>query len=87
MGAEVVEIEILYFAALRERMGLAREAVALPLEYSRVERLGAWLETHRPPLRGQLVNVRFAVGDDFADSSHVLRHGDVVALIPPVSGG
>jgi molybdopterin converting factor subunit 1 len=87
MSADAVEIEILYFAALRERMGISRESLALPVEAGHIAALRRWLEANRPALTGQLAKVRFAVGDDFAEESRVLRAGDVVALIPPVSGG
>jgi molybdopterin converting factor subunit 1 len=87
MSADAVEIEILYFAALRERMGISREPLALPVEAAGIAALRRWLEANRPALKGQLTKVRFAVGDDFVDESRALRAGDVVALIPPVSGG
>ncbi len=32
-------------------------------------------------------HLRFAVNEEYAEPDHVLREGDVVALIPPVSGG
>jgi molybdopterin converting factor small subunit len=32
-------------------------------------------------------SVRFAVGDELAGPEHAVRAGDVVALLPPVSGG
>ena len=80
-------IQILYFAALRDRMGVAAEDVALPDEVGDVRALGIWLEATRPGLRGVLGSVRFAVGDEFAALDRALRAGDVVALLPPVSGG
>ena len=87
MSDERVQIEVLYFAAIRERMGRERESLELPLAAPTIADLSAWIEAHRPALRGLLSRVRFAVGDQFADSGRVLVRGDVVALIPPVSGG
>lgn len=80
-------IQLLYFAALRERMGMSAEDVELPAEVTDVRSLGAWLEATRPALRGVLGSVRFAVGDEFAAPERTLAPGDVVALLPPVSGG
>jgi molybdopterin synthase sulfur carrier subunit len=80
-------ISVLYFAALRERMGLACEEIELPDTVCDVARLATFLEASRPALRGVLGSVRFAVGDEFATPEHPLAPGDVVALIPPVSGG
>jgi molybdopterin converting factor subunit 1 len=82
-----VEINLPYFAALRERMGKASEVVALPAGVTDIRQLVAFLEAFRPPLRGVLGSVRFAVGDEFVANDRRLTAGDVVALIPPVSGG
>jgi molybdopterin converting factor subunit 1 len=80
-------IELLYFAALRERMGTGSERIELPDGVDDVGRLVAFLEASRPALRGVLGGVRFAVGDEFVGRERKLAAGDVVALIPPVSGG
>lgn len=80
-------IEVLYFAAIRERMGLESERIELPDNVETVGRLVAFLEASRPALRGVLGSVRFAVGDEFVSFERRLAPGDVVALIPPVSGG
>jgi len=85
--AEPRPISLLYFAALRELMGRASEELALPEGVADVGRLVAFLEASRPALRGVLGSVRFAVGDEFVTLERKLEPGDVVALIPPVSGG
>jgi molybdopterin synthase sulfur carrier subunit len=78
---------VLYFAAIRERMGLASEELLLPEEVRDVRSLARYLEASRPALRGVLASVRFAVGDEFAEPDRVIDAHAVVALIPPVSGG
>ena len=80
-------IQVLYFAALRELVGCAAEQIELPAGDFDVARLAALLEATRPALRGVLGGVRFAVGDEFVALERRLAPGDVVALIPPVSGG
>lgn len=80
-------IQLLYFAALRDRMGRASEELALPDGVRDVRALAHFLEASRPALAGVLGSVRFAVGDEFVDLDRELRGGEVVALIPPVSGG
>lgn len=80
-------IKVLYFAALRERMGTPSEDLLLPEEVHDVRGLAGFLERSRAPLAGVLGSVRFAVGDEFVGGERVLQAGDVVALIPPVSGG
>jgi molybdopterin converting factor subunit 1 len=68
-------------------MGTAAEDVDLPDEVTDVRALRAWLETTQPKLRGVLGAVRIAVGDEFAALDRPLSAGEVVALLPPVSGG
>jgi molybdopterin converting factor small subunit len=68
-------------------MGVAFEDVLLPGDVRDVGELARFLERSRTPLAGVLASVRFAVGDEFVGVEHVLASGDVVALIPPVSGG
>lgn len=80
-------IKVLYFAALRERMGVAFEDLLLPDGVRDVGELARYLERSRAPLAGVLASVRFAVGDEFVGVERLLEPGDVVALIPPVSGG
>lgn len=38
-------------------------------------------------LAGRLERVAVAVGDELVDRDHVLREGDELCLLPPVSGG
>ena len=45
------------------------------------------LEQRHAALRGRLQAVRVAVNEEFVELSSDLHAGDVVALIPPVSGG
>lgn len=83
-------ITLLYFAALRERLGLDSEQV--PLEALKpspnVASLWRWLEEAHPQLTGWRAHLRLAINHDFVDDpSSPLRPGDEVALIPPVSGG
>jgi molybdopterin converting factor subunit 1 len=80
-------IKLLYFAALKERVGRESEDVELPADVTRVADLARFLPTLRPLLAGTLGSVRIAVGDEFASPERELVEGDVVALLPPVSGG
>ena len=80
-------IRVLYFAALRELMGVDEEEVALPPPITTIGALKAWLEGARPPLKGRLATVRLARNEEFATDDEGLADGDVVALIPPVAGG
>jgi molybdopterin synthase sulfur carrier subunit len=80
-------VTLLYFAAIRDAVGLAEEELELPDAVATVSELSTFLEGVRPALAGRLSSIRFAVNEVFASGETGLAPGDVVALIPPVSGG
>jgi len=80
-------VQVLYFAALRELAGRAEEALELPENVQTVRDFVSYLERARPALRGKLATVRVALDEAFANDSDALRDAQVIALIPPVSGG
>lgn len=82
-----MSITILYFAALRDLAGTSEERLDLPDGELEVGALLGMLERRRPALSGRLASVRVAVQEEFTDLTMVLRGGETVALIPPVSGG
>ena len=76
-----MRVRILYFGVLKESLGREGEEVELPAG-ARVTDLMARYE-------GQewLRSVAVAVNHEYAKGEDVLRDGDEVALLPPVSGG
>jgi molybdopterin converting factor subunit 1 len=80
-------VSVLYFAALRDLAGTGEERVSLPSLPLSVAALLQALEARHGALAGRLQSVRVAVDEEFAELSRELRGGEVVALIPPVSGG
>ena len=81
-----VHVTILYFAAARERAGVATEALDLPDGATAAQALAAACERH-PALQALAGKLRLAIDQDFAQPDRKLRDGCEVALIPPVSGG
>ena len=79
-------VQVLYFAALRDLAGTSEERVGLDFPQS-VGELLLTLEKRHDELRGRLGSVRVAVNEEFTEPTTLLRGGEVVALIPPVSGG
>lgn len=78
------QVEVLYFAALRDAAGIASEQVQtaaadLSALYAEVQ------ARHRLPFPQR--QLRVAVDGGFADWGDALRAGSTVAFIPPVSGG
>ncbi len=83
-------VEVLYFAWMRQRTGLAAESVRPPPEVATVGALARWLADRSPGhaeafRRPELV--RAAVNQDFAGPEQPVRPGDEVAFFPPVTGG
>ena len=83
-------MELLYFAWLREKVGISGETVALPEGVGDVSGLLEWLQGrgagHAEALKDLSV-VRVAVNQEFAGPRDPVSDGDEVALFPPVTGG
>ena len=80
-------IEMLYFAAIRDVVGRSKETIDLPEAVRTVTDLATLLLRFHPELEGRLATVRFAINEAFAEPETLIAAGDVVAVIPPVSGG
>jgi len=80
-----MKVEVLFFAAARERAGTDREADEL--SGGTVGELSQLLAQRHPELAPLLPRLRFAVNRAFVRGDHALKEGDEVALIPPVAGG
>jgi molybdopterin converting factor subunit 1 len=83
-------VHILYFAWLRERVGLGEEAVTLPDGVDTVGALVGWLRgcsAGHEAAFAHAATVRCAVNQDFATPEAAVRPGDEVAFFPPVTGG
>jgi molybdopterin converting factor subunit 1 len=80
-----MRVRVLYFAILKDVFGCEREELELPAG----ESVGGLLEVLRG--RGVAANVwgsiAVAVNQEYALAGVVLKDGDEVALLPPVSGG
>ena len=82
-----MQVRVLYFAAVRELVGYEEEDLTLPDAVATVRAFTSWIETERPVLAGRMTSVRIARNECFAGGEERLAEGDVLALIPPVSGG
>ena len=83
-------VRILYFAWLRERVGVGEETVALPPDVATVADLTAWLGTRDPRFAAAFTaasTVRCAVNQVFAQADTPIAPDDEVAFFPPVTGG
>lgn len=79
-----MQVQIQYFAVLREQAGVAEERVetraATPADLYEEVRQARGFTLPRSMLR-------VAVNDAFCEWSHRLQPGDRVVFIPPVAGG
>lgn len=85
-----MKLRLLYFARLRETLGLASEHVEVPAEVGRVSDLLAWLRGRGGAWAEQLAEgraFRVAVNQDMADADTPLVAEAEVAIFPPVTGG
>jgi molybdopterin converting factor subunit 1 len=82
-----MKVQILYFAGLRDAVGLAEESLVLPAAVRTVGDLCSHLERRHIAYAERRAHVRVARNEEFASDDDALREGDVLALIPPVAGG
>lgn len=83
-----MQVNVLPFGVLKDWFGSAAAAVELR-EGATVADLLASLSAARPshPFGATLRGIAVSVNAEYAQSTHVLREGDEVGLLPPVSGG
>ena len=83
-------MKVLYFASLRQKVGVGAEEVDLPAGIATVGELIAWLKERSPrhaEAFADMAGVRCAVNQDYARPEDPVRPGDEVAFFPPVTGG
>jgi molybdopterin synthase sulfur carrier subunit len=79
-----MRINVLYFARLKQDTGLAEESVEM--EGSTVRELYTQCQSLHG-LSHRFEDIRAATNDAFCDGDTLLKNGDTVAFMPPMSGG
>jgi sulfur-carrier protein len=82
-----VTVKILYFASLKEALGIGSETLELPAGVTTVGGLRDWLAGNGRDKLAGAKNLRCAVNQDMADGAAPVSDGDEVAFFPPVTGG
>ena len=83
-------MKVLYFAWLRDRVGIAEEELAPPAGVRDVAGLVEWLKGRSPGHAAAFADlrvVRCAVNLDHARFDAAVAADDEVAFFPPVTGG
>lgn len=83
-------MKILYFAWLRQRIGVAQEEFDLPADVHTVADLVAALTARGPAYAKGFAEpqaIRAAVNFEYVPFDHTLSNSDEVAFFPPVTGG
>ncbi len=83
-------MKLLYFAWLRQRLGISEEIVSPPSSVTNVDNLLDWLAMRSPEFNAVFQDrkiIRVAVNQEYAKLNHPLTQDDEIALFPPVTGG
>ena len=75
-------INILLFAHLQEALGESK--LSVELSDVTVAQLKEWMEKRYPQL--SLQQIMTAVNEEFATDTTIVKSGDTIAFIPPISG-
>lgn len=81
-----MSVRLLFFSVLRDKMKLGESECELHEGESVVEIASRVLEPVMGP-RDWGKFLLFAVGEEYVSRDYRPRHGDEIALIPPVAGG
>lgn len=81
-----MKVEVLFFASCRETCGTSKIQVELEEEATTATLMRALLASY-PDLAEGAAELKLAVNKKYITETTVLRDGDEVALLPPISGG
>lgn len=85
-GSRMITVHVRLFAGLHQLIGERAIEMRLP-DGATIEQLRTALGEQYPVVVALLPTLVCAIDEEYVEPSQVLRDGDHVALIPPVSGG
>lgn len=83
-------MKVMYFAWLRQKVGMGEEVIDLPDDVTTTGQLVEWLRgrgTGYVDAFRDTTAIKVAVNQEFADFDAPVKAGDEVAFFPPVTGG
>jgi len=81
-----MKIDVLFFGILKDAVGRSAETIDLP-EGARLTELILYYAKQAPRFEAMAPSLAISVNQEYSGTSRVLREGDEVGLLPPVSGG
>jgi len=81
-----MQIRVLFFGMLKDLAGRTCDSLNLPENATLADVLNHY-ERSVPRLKDLMASLAMSVNQEYAGPDARLRHGDEVALLPPVSGG
>ena len=83
-------MKLIYFAWVRERIGMAEETVELPAEVATVRDLLLWLKGRGEEYEAALQHpevIRVAINQEHVNHREPIAGAREIALFPPMTGG
>ncbi len=81
-----MKVKVLYFSSIKDKIKKSNEHIEINGSITLNEFLNLLSEKY-PEIKDNLKNVMLAVNEEYKDKNYTLKDGDVIAIIPPVSGG
>jgi molybdopterin converting factor subunit 1 len=81
-----MKIKVLYFASYREIVGHSNETIELD-DNSSLNKLKKQINIKHPNLKDHWDVALISVNKAYSNHNVILKDGDEVALLPPISGG
>ncbi|MDQ7055455.1 MAG: molybdopterin converting factor subunit 1 [Persephonella sp.] len=81
-----MKVKVLYFSSIRDRVKKREELLEIP-DDATVSYLTGILKQLYPGISEVIDRVMIAVNEEYVNAETKLKEGDIIAIIPPVSGG
>lgn len=83
-------IKIVYFASIKEQLGVSEESIALPSDVRSIAQLSLWLQLERGEKWVKALgnpSTLIALNQEMVSGDQTINTGDEIAFFPPVTGG